>query len=54
MKLDNAFAMLLAKTALQGNSKISKIQAMTKILTAKEYADFKKKYGDELSKTYTI
>ena len=48
------FATLLAKNAMAGNSKVSKLQACSKIIHAPEYNAFKKKFGNAFTKKYSL
>lgn len=53
-KLESAYAVCLAKSAMQGNKKISKMQAIMRIMKAKEYKAFAEKYAAAMNKKYEI
>lgn len=53
-KLSPDFAVLLSKLCLQGNSKVSKMDAVMKIMKHKEYKKFSEKYSAALTKKYAV
>lgn len=53
-KLPNAYAMMVTKSIFQGTKRMPKIQAIRYIMSAKEYKDFVKKFGTEMTKKYEI
>lgn len=53
-KLTPDFAVLLSKLCLQGNSKVTKMEAVMKIMKHKDYKKFAEKYGAALSKKYSL
>lgn len=54
MKLTPDFATLLAKTAMVGNSKISRFQAAAMVMNNPGYKQFAEKFGDAWSKKYSL
>lgn len=54
MKLEPDFATLVAKNSMLGNTKVSRVEACAKLIGAKGYAEFAKKFGKSFSKKYQI
>lgn len=54
LKLTPDFATLLAKTVIQGNSRVSKLEAINMILKNENFLKFKEKFGDGLTKQYSL
>jgi len=54
MEFTADFATLLAKTAMAGNSKVSKLEACSKIVRAPEYKKFNAKFGNAFTKKYSL
>lgn len=53
-KLPNAYAMMVTKSIFQGTKRMPKLQAVKYVMSAKEYKDFAKKFGKELTTKYEI
>ena len=48
------FATMLAKLAILGNKRVSKLQAVSMIVKHPKFKDFQKRFGEEMTKTYSL
>lgn len=53
-KMPDDFAMMMIKNAAQGNSKVSKLEAIKTICMSRHYEEFKQKFGEKLSKKFSL